>query len=129
MTRTRRPLLARQAARLTAVVVFAHPPFWLTSAITRADSDCATLPSRAAAECRRRWLSRPAGAPSGPQEPGQPPVYGIDHRGHGRMPQRLAPARRAIIPLRPAPARLRGDTGHRVVRIRMRVRPVEEVFL
>src|SRR5437879_12009085 len=95
MTRTRRPLLARQAARLTAVVVFAHPPFWLTSAITRADSECATLPSRAAAECRRRWLSRPAGAPSGPQEPGQPPVYGIDHRGHGRILKRPAPAKRA----------------------------------
>src|SRR5207247_9492321 len=93
MTRLQRPLLARQAARLTAVGVFAHPPFWLTSAITRADSECATLPSRAAAECRRRWLSRPAGAPSGPQEPGQPLFCGIDHCGHCRILKRHVPAK------------------------------------
>src|SRR5207244_5402405 len=36
MRRTRRLLTARQAARLTAVVVFPHPPFWFTRASRRA---------------------------------------------------------------------------------------------
>src|SRR6266508_3407683 len=34
-TRVFRPAKARNAARLTAVVVFPHPPFWLTTAIAR----------------------------------------------------------------------------------------------
>jgi hypothetical protein len=34
-TRVLRPSRARNAARFTAVVVFPHPPFWLTTAIAR----------------------------------------------------------------------------------------------
>src|SRR6266849_2587724 len=45
MTRVLRPVAAMQAARLTAVVLFAHPPFWLTSAIPRAAPECVTQPS------------------------------------------------------------------------------------
>src|SRR5262245_50042044 len=38
-SRTRRPACASAAARLTLVVVLPTPPFWLTTASTRAISD------------------------------------------------------------------------------------------
>src|SRR5713226_7097501 len=112
MTRVRWPLLARQAARFTAVVVFAQPPFWLTSAMTRADSECATLPSRAAAACRRRRRCPGPGLRSPPQEPSQPPVHGIDHRGHGGILERPAPAKRAAYQVLLTARRVDHDVRH-----------------
>ena len=43
---TRRPISAHAAARLTAVVVLAVPPFWLTTAITRGSLLNARTPSK-----------------------------------------------------------------------------------
>src|SRR5947209_16838031 len=64
MRRTRRLLTARQAARLTAVVVFPHPPFWFTRASRRAvgllSPSTASLPTtRALVHIRRGHRPRP----------------------------------------------------------------------
>src|SRR3989442_25688 len=108
MTRVRRPLLAKPAPRLTAVVVFTHPPFWLTCAITQSDYQCATLSSPAGPPTRAASIvSLARRFPDTGTRPGV------------RSTRPPATRNRAIIPMPPASglaARLRGDTGHRVVR-------------
>src|SRR5574337_515152 len=99
MTRVLRPLAAMQAARLTAVVVFAHPPFWLTNAITRADPECVTQPSLPSASCTpgqgMRTPKPGLGRELAPQVPVQPSVDRVDYRRGSRVFQRTAPAQRA----------------------------------
>src|SRR5215472_6188631 len=82
-TSTRLPCRARQAARLTALVVLPTPPFWLAIVITRHEGgrghSCSVPPSAANAAwagliAGAAW---PAGAADTPPAPGAPADPGI----------------------------------------------------